>query len=301
MPRDAIHNLRIQVAQVFNPLYRRLEACGQSRSGKFPEGPSASRWQIGDTAGCKPAIRLWAPAIIVPLFLFCVLVHSAEAPSYPAPTLDQAHAFHTFARSNYINAPTNTAAAWTFAEACFEWAEYATNDTQRAALAEEGIAAAAYTIRHAPKNVGGHFYLAMNKGQLARTRTLGALPLVKEMEQAFLRAIELDPKFENAAAHRSLGMLYLDAPGWPASIGSKSKARRHLERAVVLAPDYPTNHLALMDAYLRWKDTSALRAAMTRYRRLLPAAKQQYTGEKWKNSWKIWEKDWKRILERSVE
>jgi len=49
------------------------------------------------------------------------------------------------------------------------------------------------------------------------------------------------------------------APGWPASIGSRSKARQHLERSVELAPDYPENHLCLLEAYLKWDDRKNVR------------------------------------------
>ena len=85
------------------------------------------------------------------------------------------------------------------------------------------------------------------------------------------------------------------------SIGSKSKARKHLMRAVELSPEYPTNHLTLMEAYLRWKETDELHAAMQRYRKLIPTAKEMYSGPRWENSWKTWEKDWKALLEKSRE
>jgi tetratricopeptide (TPR) repeat protein len=226
---------------------------------------------------------LWLPGAL----LFGLIAQAAETngiPEYPAPT-----------------PPGNTTSAWKFAQASFEWAEFATDDTQRATLADEGIAAARFAVEMDPKNPAGHFYLAMNKGQLARTKSLGALPLVKEMEESFLRSIKLDPAFDHASAHRSLGMLYLDAPGWPASIGNKSKARKHLEKAVEIAPDYPTNPLTLMDALLRWSDKAALIAAMNRYRRILPKAREKYSGGLWENSWRNWDADWKRIVKQSSE
>ena len=65
----------------------------------------------------------------------------------------------------------------------------------------------------------------MNLGQLARTELLGALKLVKEMEREFKTAADLDKQFDYAGPERCLGLLYRDAPGWPASIGSRRKAR----------------------------------------------------------------------------
>ncbi len=234
-------------------------------------------------------------------FLGFLIVPSPGTEEIPAPTQAQAYNWFVVARSNYLANVGNTTSAWKFAQACFEWAEFATNDTQRAGIAEEGIGAAKFAAEMEPKSAPAHFYLAMNKGQLARTRSLGALSLVKEMEQSFLLSAKLDPAFDFAAAHRSLGMLYLEAPGWPASIGSKSKARRHLEKAVELAPDYPTNHLTLMDAYIRWGDQSALTTAMNRYRRILPKARDKYNGALWQNSWRNWDREWRTILAKSLE
>ena len=237
-------------------------------------------------------------------FLSCFArAYSAEndVPSYPAPTFDQAREWYGFAKTNYLNKPDDPVAAVKFAEACFEWAEFARSSEERAPLALEGIAAARVAVLKAPKEPGGYFFLAMNKGQLARTKTLGALPLVKEMEAAFLQAIKLDPKFDNASAERSLGMLYMDAPGWPTSIGSNSKARKHLERAVELAPEYPTNLLTLIDAYLRWEEEDALHKAMQRYRKLMLTAREKYSGPKWGNSWKDWDARWKMIQEKNQE
>ena len=64
----------------------------------------------------------------------------------------------------------------------------------------------------------------MNLGQLARTEYLGALTLVKQMEQEFKAAGGLDPQFDHAGPKRNLGLLYRDAPGWPVSIGNPSKS-----------------------------------------------------------------------------
>ena len=94
----------------------------------------------------------------------------------------------------------------------------------------------------------------MNLGQLARTETLGALKLVREMEREFKTAAELDGHFDYAGPERSLGLLYRDAPGWPVSIGSRRKAREWLEQAEKLAPEYPENHLNLVESYLQWHD-----------------------------------------------
>ena len=84
---------------------------------------------------------------------------------------------------------TNDAtAAWEFARACFDFADYATNDTEHAAIAIQGIAASRQAIAREPNSAPGHYYLGENLGQLARTETIGALKLVKEMEREFKTA-----------------------------------------------------------------------------------------------------------------
>ena len=90
----------------------------------------------------------------------------------------------------------------------------------------------------------------MNQGQLARTKLLGAIHLVDEMEVSFKTALALDPTYDFAGPDRCLGLLYRDAPGWPTSIGSRMKARRHLQAAADLRPNHLENRLALLESAL---------------------------------------------------
>jgi tetratricopeptide (TPR) repeat protein len=223
-----------------------------------------------------------------------------------AARLQKAVRQYALLSSNYQANLSNTTAAWKFSEACFDLAEFATNDTQRATLAQEGIAVARKAIANDPSDGGGHFYLALNLGQLARTRLITALGLVRDMERAFIASIKADEKFDNAAAHRSLGMLYVDAPGWPASVGSRSKGRRHLERAIELAPLYPDNNLTALETWARWKDKERLRKGFAHYERILPQAREKYTGEYYEDKWRDWDERWealrkqaKKILDQS--
>src|ERR1039457_6906966 len=102
----------------------------------------------------------------------------------------------------------------------------------------------------------------MNLGQLARTRGLSALKLVNQMQRAFTRAHDLEEQLEWAGPDRNLGLLYRDAPAF-ASIGSRSKAREHLKRAVELAPRYPENRLNLVETYLNWGEPNSAQRELT--------------------------------------
>ncbi len=184
--------------------------------------------------------------------------------------------------------PQNGEKSWQFARACFDLAEFATNKTERAQLAEQGIAACTSALLQHPDSAQTHYYLGMNLGQLARTRSLSALKLVDQMEQEFSRTRELDPKTDYAGPDRNLGLLYLDAPTI-GSIGSRAKAKKHLGQAVELAPDYPENRLCLIEAFLKWGDRSHAREQLNELEKAIPSARAQLTGSTWTASWLDWD------------
>jgi tetratricopeptide (TPR) repeat protein len=190
---------------------------------------------------------------------------------------------------------TNSETAWRFARTCFQRADFSINDTQRAAFAELGIAASKHAIKLDTNSAAGYFYLGVNLGQLARTKLFSALGLLDEMEVAWEKSIALDPKFHYAAADRSLGLLYLDAPGWPISLGSRSKARKHLQQAARLVPEYPENHLCWLEAQLKWGEAKSVRAQLAVIGTLLQAARTNFTGTAWSRDWEDWDVRWKRI------
>ena len=192
-------------------------------------------------------------------------------------------------------------AAWRFGLACFDWADLAESNSRRAEIAEQGIAACRQALKHDPKLVPAHYYLGLNLGELARTKKIGALKLVEEMEGEFKAAIALDPKFDYAGPHRSLGLLYASAPGWPASIGNRSKARLHLRKAVELSPDYPDNWLSLLETYLKWGDKAAVQSQLASTQEMLQRAQKQLTGEAWEASWQDWQRRWEQIKTKTAE
>lgn len=184
--------------------------------------------------------------------------------------------------------PSNATNAWQFARASYDFADFATDDVERATIAVQGIAACRQLVARAPKIAAAHYYLAMNLGQLARTELLGALKLVREMERDLKTAADLDTQFDFAGPERNLGLLYRDAPGWPASIGSKRKAKTCLEQALKIAPDYPENHLNLVESYLKWRESDAAKLELAALDSLWPKAQTNFTGVAWEQSWDDW-------------
>jgi hypothetical protein len=182
----------------------------------------------------------------------------------------------------------DTTAAWEFARACFNYADFATNDDEHATVAQQGIAACRQALAIESDSAPAHYYLGQNLGQLARTETLGALKIVGEMEQEYKTAAKLDGQFDYAGPERSLGLLYRDAPGWPMSIGSRRKARDWLEQAEKLAPGYPENHLNLAESFLQWHERAAAERELKELDALWPIARKKLTGPAWEQSWSDW-------------
>lgn len=185
--------------------------------------------------------------------------------------------------------PTNSQKVLEFVRAGFDRGEFATNDTERAELAERCIDVCRRWVAREPNSAAAHYYLGMNLGQLARTKLLGALRIVDEMEDEFKAAAKLDEHFDHAGPDRNLGLLYLEAPVF-ASIGSRSKARQHLNRAVELDPDYPENRLNLLEAHLKWHDRVGAIRQIRALETLWPKAKEKLTGPEWDSSWADWQK-----------
>jgi hypothetical protein len=221
------------------------------------------------------------------IFLFVAgIVLADDAPDKIFAVRAEAE-FHR-AQIQFESNTNSSAAARQFARACYDFADFATNKTERAAIANQGIAACRQIIARDTNSVAAHYYLGMNLGQLARTKNLGALKIIREMESEFKTAEALDPRFDYAGPERNLGLLYRDAPGWPTSIGSKRKAKNYLELAQKIAPDYPENHLNLIESFLQWRESDNAERALNALDSLWSKAQTNFTGEKWGQNWDDW-------------
>lgn len=231
----------------------------------------------------------------------CLLFLARTAPAGLTPA---ARCERTYQESQaaWQRQPTNAVLGWQFARACFDCIDFATNKIQQADLARQGIAAAREAVRLAPVLAAGYYYLGLNLGRLAdATRNLGGLKLVGEMERALKEARELEAGFDEGGPDRCLGLLYRDAPGWPISVGNRSKARQHLERACTLAGGYPDNQLNLLEAWLMWGERKQVQTRLGATEEMMAAARKKYTGEAWSWSWQDWDRRWKQVQTRAAE
>lgn len=192
------------------------------------------------------------------------------------------------AQQKFQVASNDATLAWQLGRACADLADAATNDTQCAALAQEGINASRQAIARQSNSAAAHYYLGVNLGQWARVKKWSALKSIGEMERAFEQAAALDAKVDYAGPDRCLGLLYRDAPGWPLSVGSNSKARKHLAKAAELVPDFPENQLNLLESYLKWGERKAANACLPTAEQTLEKAKSKLTGPAWTASWRDW-------------
>jgi len=232
-----------------------------------------------------------------PRFRFALLLMLATAfPAVGRPDTNQiyyryAEKCFSLSQSNLLTNKKDSAAANRLARACFEYADLATNDTQRAEIAQIGITTARQVLGREPKSANGHYLLAMNLGELAQAEapSIAAYKLVHEVEHEFKQAAELDDTIDFAGPARTLGLLYFQAPGWPLSVGNKHKARQWLERAAAAAPEFPENQLNLAEAYLKWRLKDETAKVLAKTEAIWPVAKTNFVGEAHARDWRDWE------------
>jgi tetratricopeptide (TPR) repeat protein len=226
----------------------------------------------------------WLAHCAAALILAC---RCAQADPLGETTTYASGRFHE-AKARFHREPANPDAAVQFGRACFELAECATNRTQRAEIANQGIAACRQAVTRSSNSAPAHYYLGLNLGELARTKGFSALGLVTAMRKEFDLARTIDQRIDYAGPDRNLGQLYRDAPPF-LSVGNRPEAERRLRSAVTLAPDFPDNHLELIEAFLKWGQLDNARRQLSALQAAWPAARAKLTGPAWAASWADWE------------
>jgi tetratricopeptide (TPR) repeat protein len=145
------------------------------------------------------------------------------------------------------------------ARTCFVLGQVAPQE-QRMAYYRQGQSYAETLLREAPGQVEGHYWLAMNLcGQADEGGKFLGRKLLPRIMEELRRSLALNEAYDRAGAHRVLGRIYYEAPGWPMSVGDLEKSRQHLEAAVRLAPAISTNHLYLAETLMKLNETAAAR------------------------------------------
>jgi tetratricopeptide (TPR) repeat protein len=238
------------------------------------------------------------------IFALCLVTFVCSAQQSPSTLQNESAArvrrLFWEADARFKKDPKNLEAAWQFGRACFDAAELSTNSIERTQIAEQGIAACKQVLVQNRDSAPAHYYLGMNLGEVAQSRGFSALKLVDQMEHEFEFARTLNELLDYAGPDRNLGLLYRDAPAW-ISVGSKSKARKHLIHAVELAPDYPENRLNLAEGYVKWSDHVGARREYSAIEELWPKARTNFVGAAWTSSWLDWEQRLKELKKKVDE
>ncbi|MDO9070011.1 MAG: TRAP transporter TatT component family protein [Deltaproteobacteria bacterium] len=133
-------------------------------------------------------------------------------------------------------------------------------DPQGMGYYQQGQSYAETLIREEPNRVEGHYWLAINLcGQADVGGNFLGRKLLPRILEELKRAVALDETYDQAGAHRVLGRIYYEAPGWPLSVGDLQKSRQHLQAAVRLAPATSANHLYLAQTLLRLNEAGLAR------------------------------------------
>ena len=142
--------------------------------------------------------------------------------------------------------PLDRDIGWKFAMATYSYGFNLKNAAkgEKAKLFEEGRDAALRVAEKFPDCAPCHFWTAINHALLGSEKGVfsSASGLKKVREHAY-RVLELDATYAQGGAHRLLAQIDKALPGILG--GSNSRARKHFEAAIQIAPDEPMNYYEL--------------------------------------------------------
>jgi hypothetical protein len=146
--------------------------------------------------------------------------------------------------------------------------------------AAEGLDLAEKTSKRFPENGLAHYLYAVLAGLKAEREPLKGLGMVPVIQREASAAARLDPEVDKGGPDRVLGDLYLQAPGFPVSIGDPSRAVTHYRIAVGIAPVIE-NRFGLTSALLATGDSlGACRELRGIFKDLPPTSKKHQDWNK---------------------
>jgi tetratricopeptide (TPR) repeat protein len=131
-------------------------------------------------------------------------------------------------------------------------------------------------------------------GYLTRESPVTHAGSIKEIYDEMDRAAKADPRYEEGAPLRALGMLLVKSPAWPMGVGDADTGINYLKKAAQTFPDYPANHFYLAEAYL---DTGRTKEAIT----AMAQARETLSVGKWGVPGQVWSKQLERLRAKAAE
>jgi tetratricopeptide (TPR) repeat protein len=137
------------------------------------------------------------------------------------------------------------------------WAEvnYLLQGDAQVSAYEELIEQADGVTANNPESAPAWIWSGIIKSSFAGVKGgLGALGYAKDAKRDLERAMALDADAMQGAAHTSLGVLYMNVPGWPVAFGDSDKAFDLLARGLELGPQDIDANYFMAEYYLKQKD-----------------------------------------------
>jgi tetratricopeptide (TPR) repeat protein len=150
-------------------------------------------------------------------------------------------------RSLHQEFPGDREIAWKFAMATYSWGSKLDEKTQRderLKLFDEGREAGERSLERNADCAPCHFWTGINHALLGNEKGIfSSVTGLKRVREHAQRVLELDEGYAFGGAHRLLGQIDRVLPGILG--GNNSRARKHFEEAIRIAPDEPMNYFEL--------------------------------------------------------
>jgi hypothetical protein len=158
-------------------------------------------------------------------------------------------------------APDDAALALLTARCAFLTADFETDEAVVVPLTDQGLAAVAKADPTGKEPLAAYYH-ALLLGMAVRLKGLDALGRLPEVLDA-LKVAKEKPEVDLGGPLRVLGMLYLNAPAWPAGPGDLEASLDLLKDAVTRYPSHPLNHLYFAEALHENDQRDAARSELT--------------------------------------
>jgi len=144
-----------------------------------------------------------------------------------------------------------------------------------------------------PADPETQFWRLSTLGELAHLRkNFWSLRVIRKLEGELNGYVARFPSHAFAGGYRRLGQLYQDAPRF-ISVGSTKKAEECYRRALALAPEFPGNHIALIDLLWQTGRVPEAKEVLANLMKMKGWAERQYGEfEPFKVEWETKVKTW---------